>query len=74
MAEDRLKIPRYPFEYGTHDIVEELKTKNRVIPQVKVNFDQAISKMLTKTMGSFGVASDKDRVLEILDNGELYKN
>lgn len=38
MVEERLKVPRYPFEYSSYDLVDELKTKNRVIPKAKVNF------------------------------------
>ncbi len=53
MVEERLKVPRYAFEYGTHDIVDELKTKNRIAPKAKVNFDQAISKALTQTINNF---------------------
>jgi hypothetical protein len=50
MVEDRLSVPRYPFEYATHDIVDELKTKGRVVPKPKVNYDQAITKLLAQTI------------------------
>lgn len=46
IIEERIKIPRYPFEYSSHDLVDELKAKNRVVPKAKVNFDKAITKML----------------------------
>ena len=61
-------MPRYPFEYGTHDIVDELKTKNRVVPKAKVNFDQAITKVLTQTINNFSgfFSPERDRVLEML--------
>lgn len=32
MLEDKLKMHRYPFEYGVYDVVEELKIKGRVKP------------------------------------------
>lgn len=68
MVEDRLKIPRYAFEYASHDIVDELKTKNRVAPQAKVNYDHAISKILTKTINNFSgmFTAERDRVLDLL--------
>ena len=76
MVEDRLSVPRYPFEYGTHDIVEELKTKGRVVPKPKVNYDQAITKMLTQTIDNFSgyFSPERDRVLDILESDSLYKN
>lgn len=76
MVQDRLSVPRYPFEYGTHDIVEELKTKGRVVPQPKVNYDQAITKLLTQTIENFSgyFSPSSDRVLEILEDENLYKD
>lgn len=76
MVEDRLSVPRYPFEYGTHDIVDELKTKGRVVPKPKANYDQAITKVLTQTIENFSgyFSPQSDRVLDILESDSLYKN
>ena len=48
--------------------MDELKAKNRVVPKDKVNFDQAINKMLTKTINNFSgfFSPDRDRVIEML--------
>jgi hypothetical protein len=76
MVEDRLKVPRYPFEYGTHDIVDELKAKGRVVPKPKVNYDHAITKMLTQTIDNFSgyFSPDRDRVMDMLETEGLFKN
>lgn len=61
---------RYPFEYGVYDIVEEIKIKGRVKPNKKEDFDDAINKMLTKTVmnqSSFEMTTRlKDRVTDML--------
>ncbi len=75
MVEERMKVPRYPFEYSSHDIVDELKSKNRVIPKPKVNFDHAITKALTQTINNFSgyFSPDRDRVMDMLENDSLHK-
>jgi len=47
-----------------------------VVPKPKVNFDQAITKLLTKTINNFSgyFSPDRDRVLEMLENDAIYKN
>jgi hypothetical protein len=47
-----------------------------VVPKPKVNFDQAITKLLTKTINNFSgyFSPDRDRVLEMLENDSLYKD
>ena len=76
MVEDRLKVARYPFEYATHDMVDELKTKNRVAPKAKVNYDHAITKLLTQTINNFSgfFSPEADRVMDMLNSEGLYKN
>ena len=70
MVEDRLKVPRYPFEYATHDMVDELKTKNRVAPKAKVNYEHAITKLLTQTIDNFSgfFSPEADRVMDMLNS------
>lgn len=43
---------RQPFEYGVYDVVEEIKIKGRVKPTKTQDFDDAINKMLTKTLNN----------------------
>ena len=76
MVEDRLKVPRFPFEYGTHDMVDELKTKGRVAPKAKVNYEHAITKLLTQTIENFSgyFSPEADRVMDMLNSEDLYKN
>ena len=47
-----------------------------MVPKPKVNFDQAITKLLTKTINNFSgyFSPDRDRVLEMLENDSLYKD
>jgi len=49
-------------------MVEELKIKERVKPKAKQDFDEAINKMLTKTIfnGSSFVSQVKDRVNDMI--------
>jgi hypothetical protein len=75
IAEERIKVPRYPFEYSSHDMVDELKTKNRVVPKAKVNFDKAITKVLAQTINNFSgyFSPQRDRVMDMLENDSLAK-
>lgn len=73
MREERLKMPRYPCDYGVYDFVEELKIKERVKPTRKEDYDEAINKALTKTIAnpSTFLHVDNDRVSEMLQQEGL---
>ncbi len=52
MLEDKAKMHRYPFEYGVYDLVEEIKIKGRVKPNIKEDFDDAINKCLLRPLST----------------------
>ena len=74
-SNEMTKMHRAPFEYGIYDLVEELKVKERVKPNMKEDMSKTINSVLgLATSEGFGKPNKpKDRVYDMLAEEDIHK-